>query len=254
MIDSQEKQIANKLKLIRTSSGISQRNLAENLDVSIQTITQIEGYKRAVSLPLLRSYCLYFDLDIGEILGGIFKTKGSEETLNYIDEIDSIKDMLLKLLPVQIPTYSHRELFNPKFPKQKPIGFALRTGNYYSNNSKDLYMMQVQTNTVYPEILANDRVIVDKGIEVDNGIGIVFRKSHQRIHFNKEYGAMIVRFHKNENGNVLFSNNFTSNHQNQPIQRELKKDEYKGMIVQIIRPVLVQGENRSYKNLPVEQV
>tara|TARA_R100001443_G_scaffold97882_2_gene104804 strand:+ start:1051 stop:1812 length:762 start_codon:yes stop_codon:yes gene_type:complete len=253
MIDSQEKQIANKLKLIRTNSGISQKELAENLDVSIQTITQIESHKRAVSFPLLRSYALYFNLDISDILGNVFK-KVSEESLNYIDEIDSIKDKLLSLLPVQIPTYSHRELFNPKFPKQKPLGFALRTGNYYSNNSKDLYMMQVQTNTVYPEILANDRVIVDKGIEVDNGIGIVFRKSFKRNHFNDEYGAMIVRFHKDENGNVLFSNNFIANHQNQPIQRELKKDEYKGMIVQIIRPVLVKGENRSYKNLPVEQV
>ena len=253
MIDNQEKQIANKLKLIRANSGISQKELAESLNVSIQTITQIEGHKRAVSLPLLRSYALYFNLDISDILGNVFK-KSSEETLNYIDEIDNIKDKLLSLLPVQIPTYSHRELFNPKFPNQKPLGFALRTGNYYSQNSKDLYMLQIQTNVLYPEILANDRVIVDQGIEVDNGIGIVYRKTHKRIHFNNEYGAMIVRFQKDENNNILFSNNFTSNHQNQPIQRELKKDEYKGMIVQIIRPVLVKGENRSYKNLPVEQV
>ncbi len=253
MIDSQERQIANKLKLIRTNSGISQKDLADNINVSIQTITQIEGHKRAVSLPLLRSYALYFNLDISDILGNVFK-KSSEETLNYIDEIDNIKDKLLSLLPVQIPTYSHRELFNPKFPNQKPLGFALRTGNYYTENSNDIYMIQIQTNTVYPEILANDRIIVDKGIEVDNGIGIVYRKTHKREHFNNEPGAMIVRFQKDQNGNVLFSNNFTSNHQNQPIQRELKKDEYKGMIVQIIRPVLVKGENRSYKNLPVEQV
>ncbi len=250
-ISNEEKILADKLKELRISTGISQKDLSEGLDVSIQTITSIESYKRAVSLNLLRSYSIYFNMNLSTFFDDTIDT--SENSLNYESEIENIKKKLLNILPIQIPCYSHRELFNPKFPKQQSIAYALRSGDYYSKHGKDLYMVQVQTNNLYPDVLANDRIVVDPKLPVDTGIGIVYRKNHKRDHFNNENGAMIIRFEKTESGNILFANNFTKNHLQTPIKRELKENEYKGMVIQIIRPVLVKGINTTYKDLPIGQ-
>ena len=250
-ISLEEKALADKLKELRISTGISQKELAEALSVSIQTITSIEGHKRAASLPLLRSYTIYFNLNLSTFFNDTIDS--TENSMNYESEIENIKNKLINILPVQIPCYSHRELYNPKFPKLKAISYALRTGDYYSKRGKDLYMIQVQTNNLYPEVLANDRIVVDPTVEVDTGIGIVYRKNHKRDHFNNEAGAMIIRFEKTESGQILFANNFTKNHLQTPIKRELKENEYKGMVIQIIRPVLVKGVNTTYKDLPIGQ-
>ena len=250
-ISNEEKLLADKLKELRVSTSISQKDLAEALDVSILTISSIEGHKRAVSLPLLRSYSIYFNMNLSTFFDDTIDT--SENNLNYEFEIESIKKKLINILPVQIPCYSHTELFNPKFPKQEPIAYALRSGGYYSKHGKDLYMVQVQTNNLYPDVLANDRIVVDPKLSVDTGIGVVYRKNHKRDHFNNESGAMIIRFEKTESGKILFANNFTKNHLQTPIKRELKENEYKGMVIQIIRPVLVKGINTTYKDLPIGQ-
>ena len=250
-ISNEEKLLADKLKELRVSTSISQKDLAEALDVSILTISSIEGHKRAVSLPLLRSYSIYFNMNLSTFFDDTIDT--SENNLNYEFEIESIKKKLINILPVQIPCYSHTELFNPKFPKQEPIAYALRSGGYYSKHGKDLYMVQVQTNNLYPDVLANDRIVVDPKLSVDTGIGVVYRKNHKRDHFNNETGAMIIKFEKTESGNILFANNFTKNHLQTPIKRELKENEYKGMVIQIIRPVLVKGINTTYKDLPIGQ-
>ncbi len=250
-ISNEEKLLADKLKELRVSTSISQKDLAEALDVSILTISSIEGHKRAVSLPLLRSYSIYFNMNLSTFFDDTIDT--SENNLNYEFEIESIKKKLINILPVQIPCYSHTELFNPKFPKQEPIAYALRSGGYYSKHGKDLYMVQVQTNNLYPDVLANDRIVVDPKLSVDTGIGVVYRKNHKRDHFNNESGAMIIRFEKTESGKILFANNFTKNHLQTPIKRELKENEYKGMVIQIIRPVLVKGVNTTYKDLPIGQ-
>tara|TARA_R100001086_G_scaffold209041_1_gene124789 strand:- start:207 stop:965 length:759 start_codon:yes stop_codon:yes gene_type:complete len=251
MIDNEERILADKLKELRVSTGISQKDLAEALDVSILTISSIEGHKRPVSLPLLRSYSFYFNLNLSTFFDDTIDT--SENSLNYEFEIENIKKKLLNILPIQIPCYSHRELFNPKFPKQESIAYALRSGDYYSNQGKDLYMIQVQTNNLYPDILANDRIIVDPKLPVDTGIGIVYKKNYKREHFNNESGAMIIRFEKTQSGKILYANNFTKNHLLTPIKRELKENEYKGMVIQIIRPILVKGVNTTYKDLPIGQ-
>ena len=125
-ISNEEKLLADKLKELRVSTSISQKDLAEALDVSILTISSIEGHKRAVSLPLLRSYSIYFNMNLSTFFDDTIDT--SENNLNYEFEIESIKKKLINILPVQIPCYSHTELFNPKFPKQEPIAYALRSG------------------------------------------------------------------------------------------------------------------------------
>ena len=105
----------------------------------------------------------------------------------------------------------------------------------------------------YKASLSSDNTQEDPTVEVDTGIGIVYRKNHKRDHFNNEAGAMIIRFEKTESGQILFANNFTKNHLQTPIKRELKENEYKGMVIQIIRPVLVKGVNTTYKDLPIGQ-
>ena len=94
-ISNEEKILADKLKELRISTGISQKDLSEGLDVSIQTITSIESYKRAVSLNLLRSYSIYFNMNLSTFFDDTIHT--SENSLNYESEIENIKKKLLNI-------------------------------------------------------------------------------------------------------------------------------------------------------------
>lgn len=59
--------VENKIKIIREERGIKQKDMAQDLNVSRQTMTAIERMKYNPSLELSLKIAAYFDLDVEEI-------------------------------------------------------------------------------------------------------------------------------------------------------------------------------------------
>lgn len=59
--------VINNLREIRKARGITQLKLAEELQVTRQTLTAIENNKYNPSLELALKITKYFDMDIGDI-------------------------------------------------------------------------------------------------------------------------------------------------------------------------------------------
>lgn len=58
-----EKIIAFNFKALRESEGLSVIEMAKELDVTRQTIYNIEGAKTLIQKPLLQSICKYFKIE-----------------------------------------------------------------------------------------------------------------------------------------------------------------------------------------------
>ncbi|WP_440897811.1 helix-turn-helix transcriptional regulator [Amphibacillus sp. Q70] len=59
--------VDNRIKEIRTARGIKQIQMAEDLQITRQTITAIENHKYNPSLELALKLMKYFDLPIEEL-------------------------------------------------------------------------------------------------------------------------------------------------------------------------------------------
>lgn len=59
--------VINHVKKIRKEKGISQANMAEDLNVTIQTIYAIENHKYDPDLILALRIVLYFDMQLEEV-------------------------------------------------------------------------------------------------------------------------------------------------------------------------------------------
>ncbi|MFE6169889.1 helix-turn-helix transcriptional regulator [Viridibacillus arvi] len=59
--------VHNRIKEVRTKKGITQLQMAEDLQITRQTITAIENYKYNPSLELALKLLQYFDLPIKEL-------------------------------------------------------------------------------------------------------------------------------------------------------------------------------------------
>ena len=64
-----QKAIANSILSIRNKNNLTQQNLADILDVSIEHISRIENCKYTCSITLILKLCSIFDLSIDEFFG-----------------------------------------------------------------------------------------------------------------------------------------------------------------------------------------
>jgi len=59
--------VKNRIKEIRLAKGISQIQMAEDLQITRQTINAVENHKYNPSLELALKLIRYFDITLGEI-------------------------------------------------------------------------------------------------------------------------------------------------------------------------------------------
>lgn len=80
------KLIGERLKKARIKKGITQEELAEDMDISIAYISRIENGKTHVSLTRLNELCLILDTTEGYILNGV----SDNSNLYLTNELNSI--------------------------------------------------------------------------------------------------------------------------------------------------------------------
>jgi putative transcriptional regulator len=62
--------VKNLIRQLRTERGLSQKQLADAMDVSRQTINSIEQERYTPSLPLALSLARFFGTTVEEVFGG----------------------------------------------------------------------------------------------------------------------------------------------------------------------------------------
>lgn len=237
MMVDRNKVIANRLKQLRTNGNYTQKELGLILNVSQQNIQLWESGKRIPGLEQVAGYCKYFNVKPSEIVDLLLPLNTGEDNLESV--LENFKINLLKIFPAQIPVYSQAVFGNPKFPNQKPFDYV-----YWSNNrlkGRRLYVLQVQTPNMYPDIQINDRIIIDPDLAIDDGIAVII-SNEKRVNFDNQYGASVVRIRRTPKG-FVYNNNFTTKEQ------PLKKEHYQGMVIQSARGFKVEGYSQSYEEI-----
>ena len=233
---TRKKIIGTRLKSLRLENGISQKDLANSIETSVQTITQIETFRREPTLDIIEKYSNYFSIPIEDIVRGLNQISKS---LNIESTLDTARNLILEAMPIEIPVYSHREFLDPK-KQAKPIDKIY----WYREkiNNRNLFAIHVQTANLDPDIQVNDRIIIDPDLPICPGFGLRY-DGRARSNFSNTKGVHVVRFEAAEKGKYVSSNNYDD------VRRIVEKNMYKGMVIQIIRYVPIRGLNVVHKNL-----
>ena len=86
--------VGQNIKRIRLLKGLSQENLANALDKSINFISLVENGKTGISIPTLIGFCKELEVDANTILSGIVPVPETNvdafitQSLNLFDEKD----------------------------------------------------------------------------------------------------------------------------------------------------------------------
>ncbi len=230
--------IATRLKSLRVAGKYTQNELARILDTSQQNIQLWESQKRTPTIEILVAYCTYFNIKPSSLIDILLPQNIGEISIENI--VDNFKAELLSVLPDRLPIYSQRVFGNPKYPTQQPHDYI-----YWSKkrvNGRRLYLIQVQTPNMYPDIKTNDRIIVDPDLPISNGAAVIINKE-KRVNFDNQLGASIVRVTQSADGKFYYNNNF------RPKNLELKDYMYQGMVIQVITAVQVEGLYPSYEQI-----
>ncbi|MEZ5758259.1 MAG: helix-turn-helix transcriptional regulator [Emcibacteraceae bacterium] len=89
-----KKRLGGKVSFYRTSIGMTQERLAEELDLSVDMIGKIERGTAAPSFNTLEKLCNVLDKDILELFGDSLQTELKTPKANTLREINSV---LIKL-------------------------------------------------------------------------------------------------------------------------------------------------------------
>ena len=242
--------IGQKFKQLRIENNYTQKELGERIGVSFQTIQKYEKGLITPNLDIITSYCTLFTLKASYFLDGVFplntgsesyeeQTKRIRETIIDLgNELDSIK-------PFEIPVYAqrdHKEGVDPKLAYDHIYWSHQRLAN------RDITIMQVQTNSMYPYFMPNDRIIIDKGLEIAEGFAIIEHGKPRRTF--KSVGSTLVLITK-EGDDFLYSNTRKNGIDVSTKPQILKKNMYKGMVIQMIRSLDYLGSSQSYETLPI---
>tara|TARA_R110002020_G_scaffold149537_2_gene325881 strand:+ start:1110 stop:1865 length:756 start_codon:yes stop_codon:yes gene_type:complete len=230
--------IAARLKSLRVAGKYTQNELARILDTSQQNIQLWESQKRTPTIEVLVAYCTYFNIKPSSLIDILLPQNIGEISIENI--VDNFKAELLSVLPDRLPIYSQRVFGNPKYPTQQPHDYI-----YWSKkrvNGRRLYLIQVQTPNMYPDIKTNDRIIVDPDLPMSDGAAVIIH-NQKRANFDNQLGASVVRIRSNASGKFEWTNNFSNK------SRLLKDSEFQGMVIQVITAFQVEGIYPSYDHI-----
>ncbi len=84
--------LGNNIKTIRLSRGMTQEQMAEKLDRSINFVSLIELGKSGMSVPTIIDICNILDVDVSCIFKGLLDYKLKEKDKNIIDNINFLSN------------------------------------------------------------------------------------------------------------------------------------------------------------------
>ena len=79
--------VGNNIKTIRLSKGMTQEQLAERLDRSVNFVSLIELGKSGMSVPTIIDICNILEIDVNCIFKGLIDYEMKENDKNIIDNI-----------------------------------------------------------------------------------------------------------------------------------------------------------------------
>lgn len=229
--------IADRLINARTLAHKSQREISKLMGKSPAWLSQIESGIITIGTEDLIKISAIYGTTPGQIIDLNPTLVTGNLPLNEI--LDSFYMKISNNLPVEVPVYLHSAYtFNTK---SKPIDYAYWSRNKISN--REIFIIHAQTNNCSPEILIDDRVVIQSSITPRPGLGAIWFLNREAF---GTPGLGIVRIIEKD-GHLYYWGNPHINKKNEIDYQPLHQDRYIGNIVQIIRALDNTIDSRLYK-------
>lgn len=230
--------VGNRLKKARESKSITIREAAENINKTYQWLSAIENGINYINLDDLQKLASLYMVQISQLVDRYPNQVGP---LNIEERLRNFTNEIINNLPVSIPVFSHFGYLN-KGEIQQPHDYI-----YWSRQrvaGRNLRIVQLQTNNLAPDLEANDRVVIEVGVNPTEGIG-AFYLDEPRQDFNDTAGVRIV-YYEVKNGACLV---------HLPAHEYIKEypiSSFHGQIIQGIKNMYTLNSGvGSYRNLSI---
>lgn len=248
---SEKKVIGQLFKDLRIENGYTQKELANLIGVSFQTIQKYEKGLITPNLDIIHTYCTIFTKKPEYFLSTVMplntgELSYSEQKKNIRQSLNDIAYKLDAYEPTEIPVYAQRD-HRVGITKEDAYDYIYWSAKRV-NGRQNLFVMQAQMNCLYPDIKPNDRLMVDPDLDIAQGYALIQHNQPRKAF--KSVGSSVVRLIE-ENNKFFYINNRPKGTQISQEPRPLKAGQYQGMIIQIIRSLDYLGASQSYENLPV---
>lgn len=165
----------NRIKFLREEKGIFQKDLAELLNITTPAINYYENEKRAIDTKTASILADYFNVSIDYLLG---------KTDIRTNKTNPAVVLVYGTIPAGIPM----EMIEDVIDTEEIDADMLKGGKQY-------FGLKVKGNSMYPEYLDGDTIILEKLDDVESGTDAV-------VMVNGNDGTF-KRVFKNENGIIL---------------------------------------------------
>ena len=165
----------NRIKFLREEKGIFQKDLAELLNITTPAINYYENEKRAIDTKTASILADYFNVSIDYLLG---------KTDIRTNKTNPAVVLVYGTIPAGIPM----EMIEDIIDTEEIDANMLKGG-------KEYFGLKIKGNSMYPEYLDGDTIILEKIDNVENGTDAV-------VMVNGNDGTF-KRIFKNENGIIL---------------------------------------------------
>lgn len=147
------------LNLLRTESGLSQKKLAKDLNISQGLLSHYENGKRECNLDLLVKIANYFDVSCDYLLGrttmpkpvkrGITKRKNKNPFNALGEQMDKIKHVLYVYYSM-IASYKNPELIKSSDDILSISVYSMFRSAYLANPKNDVNYFSVNKDNIFP--------------------------------------------------------------------------------------------------------
>ena len=139
------------LKLLRKKSGLSQRDFAEIIHASQNTVSQWESGKREPSYAIAREIANYFNVSVDYLLGIEEKTAPSS----------------MRKKGIKIPVLGRVQAGIPVEAIEEILGYEEITEEMASQG--EFFALKIRGDSMLPRMVEGDVIIVRKQSNVDSG-------------------------------------------------------------------------------------
>lgn len=230
--------VGARLKKARESKNISIREAAEKIGKTYQWLSAIENGINYCNLDDLQKLASAYMVQIGHLVDRYPTQVGP---LNIEQRLRDFTTEIISNLPVSLPVYSHYSYLN-QAEAQTPIDYI-----YWSQQrvaGRKISVVQLQTNNLSPDLMANDRVIIEIGINPTEGIG-AFYMDEPRLDFNDTAGVRIV-YYELRNGSCYV---YLPSHE---YIKEYPIEAFHGQVIQSVRNMYVANSGvGGFRNLEI---
>jgi len=230
--------VGSRLKKARDVKGLSIREASERIGKTYQWLSAIENGVNYCNIDDLYRLSTLYSVQVGQILDRFPLTTGAE---NIEQKLKGFTAEITSYLPASLPVYSHYDFLNPE-SKGEPIDWI-----YWSQQrlaGRNIIIIQAQTHNLEPEILPNDRLVIEMGLAATTGIGAFFIDDI-RLDFNSTYGVRLLHYVRKED--------FIEVTQPNGYVKEYALESFQGQCIQIIRNMYAENSALgAYRSLDIQ--